>query len=107
MKMLLRKHLEQLLLRFLPGGLNIRAWVFSSLVFINCNELFSPPPTQDRVPLCSPGHPVTCFIVQAGLELTEILLPLPSKCWDQRRGPSTPSSLEIFIPKKIAKGRIF
>jgi hypothetical protein len=31
----------------------------------------------DRVSLCSPGWPGTCFVDQAGLELTEICLPLP------------------------------
>lgn len=34
---------------------------------------------QDRVSLCSPGCPETCFINQAGLELAEILLLLPPK----------------------------
>ena len=36
----------------------------------------------DRVSLCSPGCPGTHSINQAGLELTEIHLPLPPGCWD-------------------------
>jgi hypothetical protein len=35
-----------------------------------------------QVSLCSPGCPGTCSVDQAGLELTEICLLLPSKCWD-------------------------
>jgi hypothetical protein len=30
---------------------------------------------EDRVSLCSPGSPGTCFVDQAGLKLTEITLP--------------------------------
>ena len=37
----------------------------------------------------------TCFIDQAGLELTEIYLPLPPKCWDQRCVPPLPSLLSL------------
>ena len=37
---------------------------------------------QDRVSLCSPKCPGTHSVDQAGLELTEIHLPLPSKCWN-------------------------
>ena len=36
----------------------------------------------DRVSLCDPGCPGTCSVDQTGLELTEILLSLPLKCWD-------------------------
>ena len=36
-----------------------------------------------RVSLCRfRACPETCSVGQAGLELTEILLPLPPKCWD-------------------------
>ena len=35
---------------------------------------------QDRVFLCSPGCPGTRSVDQAGLELTEICLPLPPRC---------------------------
>ena len=35
---------------------------------------------QDRVSLCSPGCPGTHSVDQAGLELTEICLPLLPKC---------------------------
>jgi hypothetical protein len=35
---------------------------------------------QDRVSLCSPGCPGTHSVDQAGLELTEIHLPLPPEC---------------------------
>ena len=38
----------------------------------------------DRVSLCNPGCPGTHSIDQAALKLTEILLPLPLKCWDSR-----------------------
>jgi hypothetical protein len=37
---------------------------------------------RDRVSLCSSGCPGTHFVDQAGLELREIHLPLPPKCWD-------------------------
>jgi hypothetical protein len=37
---------------------------------------------RHRVSLCSPGCPGTHSVDQAGLELTEIYLPLPPKCWD-------------------------
>jgi hypothetical protein len=36
---------------------------------------------QNRVSLWSPGYPGTQFVDQAGLELTEIHLPLLPKCW--------------------------
>jgi hypothetical protein len=36
----------------------------------------------DRVSLCSPGCPGTHSVVQTGLKLTEILLPLLPRCWD-------------------------
>jgi hypothetical protein len=36
---------------------------------------------QDRVSLCSPSCPRTHSVNQAGLELTEIHLPLPFDCW--------------------------
>jgi hypothetical protein len=36
----------------------------------------------DRVFLHSPGCPETHNVVQAGLQLTEICLPLPPQCWD-------------------------
>ena len=37
----------------------------------------------DRVSLCnSPGCPGTSSVDQAGLELTEICLPLPPECWN-------------------------
>jgi hypothetical protein len=36
----------------------------------------------DRVSLCSPGCPGTHSVDQAGLELIEIHLFLPPKCWD-------------------------
>jgi hypothetical protein len=35
-----------------------------------------------RVSLCSPGCLRTCSVDQAGLELTEVRLPLSHKCWD-------------------------
>ena len=36
----------------------------------------------DRVSLCSFGCPGTCYVDQAGLELTELNLPLHPKCWE-------------------------
>ena len=36
----------------------------------------------ETVSLCSPGCFGTHHVDQAGLELTEIDLPLPPKCWD-------------------------
>jgi hypothetical protein len=41
---------------------------------------------QDRVSLYSPGCPGTHFVDQSGLN-SEICLPLPPECWDQRRVP--------------------
>uniref|UniRef100_A0A8C8ULV3 Uncharacterized protein n=1 Tax=Peromyscus maniculatus bairdii TaxID=230844 RepID=A0A8C8ULV3_PERMB len=35
---------------------------------------------RDRVSLCSSGYPGSHFVNQAGLELTEIHLPLPPNC---------------------------
>ena len=32
--------------------------------------------------LCNPGYPGTHSVDQAGLELTDIHLPLPPECWD-------------------------
>jgi hypothetical protein len=32
--------------------------------------------------VCSPGCPRIHSVNQAGFELTELLLPLPPKCWD-------------------------
>jgi hypothetical protein len=39
---------------------------------------------QDRVSLFGLDWPGTCFVDQAGLEFTEICLPLPPECWDSR-----------------------
>lgn len=38
------------------------------------------------------GWPGTCFVDHVGLELTEVQLPLPLKCWDYRCGP-----LQLFV----------
>jgi hypothetical protein len=37
-----------------------------------------------QVSLCSRGYPWTDYVDQAGLQLTEIHLPLPSECWEER-----------------------
>jgi hypothetical protein len=37
---------------------------------------------QDRISLYSFGYTGIYFVDQAGLELTEICLPLSSECWD-------------------------
>jgi hypothetical protein len=37
---------------------------------------------KDRISLCSPDYPRTNSVDQVVLELTEIRLPLPPKCWD-------------------------
>lgn len=34
----------------------------------------------DVVSLCNPGWSGTCYVDQAGVELKEILLPMPSEC---------------------------
>ena len=39
---------------------------------------------EDRVALCSPGWPRTCYIDQAGCKIS---LPLSPECWDQRYAP--------------------
>ena len=36
---------------------------------------------SDRVSLCSPGFPGTHSVDQVGLELVELILPLPPECW--------------------------
>ena len=41
-----------------------------------------PYPTPRRVPLCHPGCLGAYSVDQAGLDLTEIRLPLPPECWD-------------------------
>ena len=58
----------------------------AGVAWIYCHAwlFFSP---QDRALLCSPGCPGTHPVDQAGLKLTEIHLPLPSECWDERRVP--------------------
>jgi hypothetical protein len=38
-----------------------------------------------QVSLCSPGYPGTHYVDQASLKLTEVHLPLPPECWDERR----------------------
>ena len=48
---------------------------------------------RDRLSLCSPGCPGTCLIDQAGLQLTEIYLPLPPECWDLRCVPLCPADI--------------
>jgi hypothetical protein len=53
--------------------------------------------SQDRISLCSLGCPGSSFIDQAGLELTEIHLPLPPECWDLRCAPPPPCSLNLNI----------
>lgn len=45
----------------------------------------------DRVSLQSPGCPGTYYVVQAGLELTEICRSLPPEGWDQRHAPGCPA----------------
>jgi hypothetical protein len=44
---------------------------------------------RDRVSLCIPGCPGTHSVVQAGLKLRGIHLPLPPEYWDQRFLPLT------------------
>ena len=56
---------------------------------------------QDSVSLCSPGCPGT--VDQAGLELTEIDLPLLPECWDYRGELPLPGKKflkEIYIHMK-------
>ena len=55
-------------------------WVFVGFVLF-CFVLFCFV-FPDRISLCSPGCPETHSVDQAGLELTEIHMPLPLKCWD-------------------------
>jgi hypothetical protein len=47
----------------------------------------------ETVSLCSPGCPGTHSVDQTGLE---ICLPLPPKCWDERRAPPHPAWLKWF-----------
>ncbi|XP_052598704.1 NF-kappa-B essential modulator isoform X4 [Peromyscus californicus insignis] len=52
---------------------------------------------RDRGSLYSFGaYPGSCSVAQAGLELTEICLPLPPKYWDQSHTPPLPSSGHVF-----------
>ena len=50
----------------------------ASMLFVVILILFS---FFETVSLCSPGSLITCSVDQAGLELMEICLPLPAKCW--------------------------
>lgn len=51
----------------------------------NSNSCFPPPPfLWVRVYFCSSGFPGTYFVDQAGIELTELCLPLPSEHKDKR-----------------------
>ena len=53
---------------------------------------------QHRVYLCdSSDCPETHFIDQAGLELTEIHLSLPTKFWDYRRMTPLPSYKKLWL----------
>jgi hypothetical protein len=64
-------------------------FVFLGLDYLILNDCLQPHPficeicnLFDRVSLCSPC-PRACYVAdQTGLELTEILLPLPPECWD-------------------------
>ena len=51
----------------------------------------------NRIPLCSPGCHGTGFVAQAGPEVTEIHLPLPPECWDERCAPPLPANLVVFF----------
>lgn len=50
-------------------------YVFALYVFIHFHLL------RSRLSLHGSGCPRTCYADQAGLSLTELGLPLPSKCW--------------------------
>ena len=52
-------------------------WVFSFVCLIFLLLLFV---SVDRVSMCSPGYPETCYVEQAGLRLIKTCLPQPSKC---------------------------
>ena len=66
--------------------------------FINC--LDSPPPPTlvfpDRVSLWSLGCPGTLCVIEAGLQLTEIHLPLPPDCWDWRHVLPPPALCDSY-----------
>lgn len=49
------------------------AFLLSFLLLFSCDTVFS---------LCSPGCPEMSSVDQAGLELTQIHLPLPNEYWD-------------------------
>jgi hypothetical protein len=56
------------------------------------------------VSLYSSDGPETCSVDQANLELREILLPLPSECWDYKHVPPPPSGRKmILVYSKIGK----
>jgi hypothetical protein len=69
------------LLCYHPELRGLEAWYLDvgtaecKATFLFCFVVF-----QDGVSLCSPGCPGTCSVDQAGLELTEICLLLPSEC---------------------------
>ena len=50
----------------------------------------------DKASLCSPGQAGTHFVDQAGLEFSEIHLPLPPECWDKRRVLPLPANRVEF-----------
>ena len=71
----------------------------SYLFWSQCSWAISPASSLfwSRVSLCnSPSCPRTCSVEQAVLELSEILLPLPPKCWDWRCAPPSPSSKKFY-----------
>jgi hypothetical protein len=60
-------------------------WVCVLVVFLFCFVF------QDRVSLCnSPDCPGTCYVVQIGVKLMEICLPLSPKCWEYIKGHVPP-----------------
>ena len=64
-------------LPYSPQGLILCVWIWLFCLFVGWLVVVF----QDRVSLCSPGFPGHS-VNQVGLELTEIHLPLPPKCWD-------------------------
>lgn len=69
--------------------------LFSLSLFFVCFALFL---SEDKFLFYSPGCPRTGYVTrQNGLKHTEICLPLPPECWDQRCAPPHLTTMSIKL----------
>lgn len=83
-----------MLLTIMEESYLLSCFVICSVFFLFCFGIL-------RQSLCGPGHPGTCCVHQAGLKLTEVYLPLPPECWDERQVPPCIVSL-VSLPSYTA-----